>query len=184
VPFSLPIAASDRPVELLHCRSMLIPATAHAARWLASRTPWCVALLAIGSAAAPAQTIASLSDLSFGSFVAGNGGTLSVTIGSVRSTTGGLIAVGQGVTGSPAQFRVSGTGGATISITLPADNAVVLSDGKSHTMTLRSFVSAPAGTGTLDGAGKLTIRIGATLVVGSGQVPGSYSGTFPVTVNY
>lgn len=142
-------------------------------------------LLAIGSSAAAAQTITPMNDLSFGSFVASTGGTISVKTGGARSTTGGVIAVGQGTTDvAAAQFRISGTANATVSITLPADNVVVLSDGQSHTMKLKSFVSNPSGTGTLNGAGKKTVRIGATLVVGSGQVPGTYSGTFPVTVNY
>jgi hypothetical protein len=163
---------------------MLTPAPAPAARWSASRARCGALLLAIVSTATTAQTITPANDLSFGSFVASNGGTISVTVGNGRSTSGGVIAVQQGAAVTPAQFRVSGTGGASVAITLPADNVVVLNDGQSHTMSLRSFVSSPSGTGTLDGTGKTVVRVGATLVVGNAQAPGAYFGTFPVTVNY
>ncbi len=82
-----------------------------------------------------------------------------------------------------AQLNVSGTANASYTITLPLNNTVVLMDADSHTMALTSFTSSPS-SGLLSSGGAQTIRIGATLVVSNSQPPGSYSGTFNVTVNY
>jgi hypothetical protein len=148
--------------------------------------------LAIGSATAlalaatisavHAQSIHAVSDLQFGGFIAGSGGTVVVSPGSARNATGGVLLVGQGAGVAAAQFNVTGTSNASYTISLPADNTVLLTDG-SHTMALNSFVSQPA-FGTLSGGGAQTIRVGATLIVGSGQVPGGYAGSFSLTVNY
>jgi hypothetical protein len=52
-------------------------------------------------------------------------------------------------------------------------------------MTVTTFTSDPAGTGTLTG-GSEVVNVGATLNVSAGQPAGTYvSGTpFDVTVNY
>src|SRR5512133_7024 len=87
-----------------------------------------------------------------------------------------------GGTISAAVFTVTGTTGATYSITLPA--SAIISFG-AIAMTVNSFTSTPTPTGTLAG-GTETLRVGATLNVNGGQAPGLYtSGTpFVVTVNY
>ena len=51
-------------------------------------------------------------------------------------------------------------------------------------MGANTFISLPAVTGLLDGAGNQTLLVGATLVVGGSQVPNAYTITFPVTVDY
>jgi hypothetical protein len=51
-------------------------------------------------------------------------------------------------------------------------------------MTVGSFVSNPASTGTLSSGGTGTILVGATLTVSASQTAGAYTGTFTVTVNY
>ncbi len=133
--------------------------------------------------AAWAQSITRTADLSFGAFTAGSGGTVAVAASGLRTRTGGVILVNQGGSASAAQFNVSGTGGAVVILTLPADGTVTLSDG-SHTMALNTFVSSPVGLGTLSGGGTLSFSVGATLSVGASQPPGSYSGVFSVTVVY
>jgi hypothetical protein len=136
------------------------------------------------SVAASAQTIGAATSLSFGSFIAGSGGTVTVTPIGGRATTGGVLTVGQGAGVAAAQFTVLGTANATYSITVPADDIVLLNDGNGHSMALNSFVSSPTATGTLSGGGNQVIRIGATLIVGNNQMPGNYAGAFNVTVNY
>jgi hypothetical protein len=131
---------------------------------------------------AAAQSISTLSSLSFGSFVAGTGGSITVAAGGGRTSTGGVVTVGQGSTYAAAMFRVSGTASATYTITLPENNTVTLTDG-THTMALNTFTSSPP-TGTLSGGGMQLVQVGATLTVGNGQPPGNYTGTFNVTVNY
>lgn len=148
-------------------------------RWLA------LAACVLGASAVQAQiTIVNTGGLSFGSFVAGSGGTIAVATNGGRSKTGGVMLVAQGGSSTAAQFTVSGTAAATYVITLPSDATVALSDGNGHSMAVNSFVSYPSATGTLSGAGTQILSVGATLTVGNAQAPGSYTGSFPVTVNY
>ncbi len=143
-----------------------------------------LALLAMVAApSASTQTINGVTSLSFGSFIAGSGGTVVVSPTGLSTPTGGVLVVGHGGGVAAAQFTVMGTANASYSITLPADNTVELSDGNGHVMALNSFVSSPAANGTLVG-GSQAIRIGATLVVHPNQPPGTYAGAFNVTVNY
>ncbi len=141
-------------------------------------------LIALAVAPASAQTIGAATPLSFGSFLAGSGGSVVVSAGGARTQTGGVIVVGQGAGVAAAQFTVLGTANATYSISLPLDNTVVLSDGNGNSMTVNSFVSSPAATGTLSGGGNQLVRVGASLIVAPNQAPGSYAGSFNVTVNY
>jgi len=139
------------------------------------------------TATSPAQTPTNTTALSFGAFVAATGGTVTVTAGGARSRTGSVILVNQGGVVTAAQFTVTGTGGATFTITLPADGTLFLSDGASGSMALNSFSSSPPATasaGLLSGGGTATISVGATLTVSNAQAPGNYSGSFNVTVNY
>jgi hypothetical protein len=153
--------------------------------WLATALIAC----ALGAPAAQAQTIANSVPLSFGSFVAGVDGTVVVTPGSGR-TSGGVMLVPQGP-GSAAQFTFSGNAGTPYAITLPTDGMVMLTSG-SNTMAVHSFSSSPASVsvpadhivrGTLTG-GMQILYVGATLTVGPAQPPGSYTGSFTVTVNH
>lgn len=109
-----------------------------------------------------------------------------MSTGSLRSATGGVILVNSGP-GAASQSTVTGTEGSTYSITLPTDGVIFLTDDNSNTMAVNSFVSNPAATSESTGlllAGSQNIYIGATLSVSSDQPPGSYSGTFNVTVDY
>jgi hypothetical protein len=140
-------------------------------------------LLGFGASPSTSQTISGISSLSFGSFLAGSGGTLVISPAGTRSQTGGVLVIGQGA-GAAARFNVVGTANASYSISLPDNNTVTLSDGNGHAMTVNSFVSNPPRTGSLSGGGNQSICVGATLIVGPNQTPGAYSGAFSVIVNY
>jgi hypothetical protein len=77
-------------------------------------------------------------------------------------------------------FAITGEGTNTYAITLPASTTISYDV---NDMTVDSFVSSPDATGTL-AAGADTLRVGATLHSTGSQVPGSYTGTFDVTVVY
>jgi hypothetical protein len=131
--------------------------------------------------------IAKTTDLVFGKLaVGGTGGT--VTIGTNDSVTiagaGHTISQPASNTGSPtaAAFAVTGEGSFTYAITLPSSD-VTLSDGASHSMVVNTFTSNPSGTGTLS-SGAQTLKVGAMLTVGDAQTPGTYTGSFSVTVAY
>lgn len=133
--------------------------------------------------------ITKTSDLVFGKLAVGAvGGNVAISTADIVSISGAGTTVSQpvGNTGNPAAavFGVTGEAGFTYAITLPADGAVTITDGASHTMAVNGFVSNPGTTGTLSGAGTDSLKVGATLVVGNNQVPGTYTGTFNVTVSY
>ena len=141
-------------------------------------------LLTLPSLEAAGQTLQNTGSLAFGAFAAGGGGTISVSAFGARSKTGSIVLATQGGVPMAAQFLITGTPGATYTITLPADGTVQLSSGASS-MALNNFVSSPSGANIpLGGGGTQTIAVGATLTVSAAQPPGNYSGSFSVTVNY
>jgi hypothetical protein len=130
-----------------------------------------------------AISISNTRVLDFGSFVASAGGSVTVGTSGARSAVGHVMLVPSGG-GTAAQFKVSGTPGATYSISLPADGTVALVNGSGQSMGLRDFTSDPSGYGQLSLLGEQLLSVGATLDVGSNQPRGTYSGSFTVTVEY
>ena len=125
-------------------------------------------------------------DMNFGNIAVSPtiAGTVVLPTTGARTLTGGVTLPVVTGTVTAASFNVIGEGTSTYSITLPT-TAITLNGVPSGTMTVQSFVSNPAGTGTLT-AGAQTIKVGATLNVGAAQAAGIYSnaaGLF-VTVNY
>lgn len=152
--------------------------TAHVLRRVAIVAALCPL---VGPAAA--QSVSNTASLSFGAFLAGSGGTVVVSPAGFRSRTGGVLLIGQGAAAAASQFVVSGSAGAAYTLTLPANNLVMLADGNSHTMAVNAFVANPSG-GTLPAGGTQIVYVGASLSVGSGQPAGDYTGSYSVTANY
>ncbi|MES2758932.1 MAG: DUF4402 domain-containing protein [Pseudomonadota bacterium] len=148
-------------------------------------------LLALLPAAreACAQTVIVLNNTSgmdFGSFAAGTGGTIVLNAANgARSKTGTVILL-PSPAATQAGFDVSksknGTVNKTVSISLPVNNTVQLSSGANR-MFVNNFIASPASILSVPNSGT-PLAVGATLVVGAGQPPGNYSGTFSITVNY
>ncbi|MFB0903909.1 MAG: DUF4402 domain-containing protein [Nonlabens sp.] len=130
--------------------------------------------------------IAQSADMNFGN-VATNatGGTVVLTTGGATTKTGGVTLPAQTGTPTAAAFDVTGEGAYTYSIGLPGGPITLTESVSSNTMTVGTFISNPATTGTLTG-GAQTVNVGATLTVAGGQVPGAYTNTsdLTVTVNY
>ena len=129
-------------------------------------------------------SVAATSNLSFGNIIAGPGGTVTIATDGTRSSSGVTLPAGNPGTVSAAQFTVTGTGTSTFTIAVPATHTITRLTG-SETMTVGTFVSDPTPTGALVG-GTAPVRVGATLTVINGQVPGTYTnaGGFTLTVNY
>lgn len=128
-------------------------------------------------------TIGNTRSLSFGSFVAGTGGTVILSPQGQRSITGSVTVL-PSAPGHSAEFTVSGDPDATYFIDLPSDFSIMLT-GPGSDMPLTSFTSEPLGAGgQLGSGGAQVLSVGATLEVGSGQASGDYSGSFSVIVNY
>jgi hypothetical protein len=135
-------------------------------------------------ACAQTITLSNTRGLDFGRFVAGAGGTVIMGATGARSRTGGVILLTSPSAGV-AQFSASrGNGGAgkAISITLPANGSVSLSSG-SNSMAVNTFISSPATLTTISTTGT-PLSIGATLTVTANQPPGSYTGSFPLIINF
>lgn len=140
-------------------------------------------VLAITHSHAEVISISNTQGLAFGDFVAESTGSVTVGTEGARSATGGvfLIPSSQGL---PARFTISGSAYATYTIQLPPNDTVKLT-GPGIDMTVNNFVSSPSGAGgQLDASGAQTLNVGATLLVGSGQASGDYTGSFSVIVEY
>lgn len=139
-------------------------------------------------------TITKTSDLDFGRFAAGTaGGTVRVDNSGARlAATGGVILTAAGSTPTAAIFDVTGDNNATYSIDAATGTDTELDDGNANTMALAitgnltgaADTNAVPATGTLSAGGAQSIYIGGTLTVGANQVPGTYTGTITVTVDY
>lgn len=144
------------------------------------------ALLTNPAAAQSVTSVTKNADISFGTFIAGNGGTVTIEASSagIRSRTGSVVLPisSQFPQGNAASFTVSATDGYNYTIELPATNSVTLSSG-ANSMTIASFSSSPNGTLTTSG-GVATLYVGGTLTVGNNQPTGVYGGSFSVIIVY
>jgi hypothetical protein len=140
-------------------------------------------LLLTGVVTVSAQTsVTPLDELAFGTVAAVNGGTVTIGADGSRSVQG-LIDVAAAPGGGVATFDVQGTPSTVYSLSLPSSITLHRSTG-TETMTIDDFVTDPDGFGLLDGTGHQLISIGATLHVGAAQRPGTYSGSFDITLDY
>ncbi|MFC5461306.1 DUF4402 domain-containing protein [Massilia niabensis] len=148
-----------------------------------------LALLALPMADAFAQQVVTLSNargLDFGRFVAGSGGTVVLSATGVRSRTGGVVLLNSPNAGQ-AVFNVgksvNGSNNRAVIVTLPANGTIRLTSG-ANSMAVGSFVRSPTTATITIPNGGTTLSLGATLTVAPNQAPGTYSGSFPLTVNY
>jgi hypothetical protein len=77
-------------------------------------------------------------------------------------------------------FRVGGGFHASYAVTLP--EAVTLKSGNAE-LPITGFRTSN-GTGRLASDGTATFGVGASVTIPAGQAPGTYSGSYPVTVAY
>lgn len=133
-------------------------------------------------------SVAKTADLKFGSVAKGAaGGTVVIAANGNRTKTGDISLVNVG-TVQAAAFTVTGDAGREYVLTLPSA-AIEITSG-ANKMNVDTFTSSLSGRGTISGTigsgttGTQDITVGATLTVGSAQAPGSYTGSFKVTVNY
>jgi hypothetical protein len=149
----------------------------------------------VGSQAAIIQrlTLVKTADLQFGTNVGGNtAGTVVVGPDGAVSSTGGVVRAG-GQT-SPAQFYAYSRRNATASLRLGANFINITRLGGGATMRVDNFTISSTPPTTLSTSnttftlntpnGIFPFTIGATLHVGVHQMPGTYTGTFSVTMTY
>jgi len=127
-------------------------------------------------------TITAGANLNFGTIApSAVAGTVVISPAGARSATLGAGLVTDGANAPTAGvFTVTGATGYPVSITLPV-TATITSG--ANNMTVGTFLATPVNPVPIV-AGAATINVGATLNVGANQVAGSYTGTYPVSVNY
>jgi hypothetical protein len=128
-------------------------------------------------------SIVKISDLEFGTMIAGTAaGTVVIDpTTDARTTTGGTTAAG----GTPkaAQFLTYGTQNSILQVTrgpLP----VLSRAGGGATMNVTQLTLNGPVTRVVNPAGVLDLRVGGTLAVAANQLAGTYSGNFDITVTY
>ena len=169
---------------------------------------WLAALVACWAAASPAQaatgtgegraviirpaTLVNTGPLSFGNLISGpTPGTATVSPAGARSTTGGVTPVGGTV--SAAAFTAMNDSGGWLNllrIIRPTSPITLTRVGGGATMTVDNFTLS-VGNG-LFGSGwyfvpsntVFTFTVGGRLSVAANQMPGTYTGTFEITVDY
>jgi len=91
--------------------------------------------------------------------------------------------------GNRARFKIIGQPDQIVTISDPG--SIIIYDGQGNNMTVDTFVGAGSGNDTewrgwqqLRTSGISRFNVGATLTVKPNQPPGTYVGTFTITVNY
>ena len=138
-----------------------------------------------GQVAAPSALVA-VTGLRFGTFAQPLvGGTIVMAPQSTFTTTGDLgtaSSIIQSTTRGAASFTLAGNPGATFGIYGVA--SVTISNGSAK-MTVGQFTTdAFFAIGQLSTSGTASFNIGGTLTASANQAPGTYTGTFPITVQY
>jgi hypothetical protein len=131
-------------------------------------------------------TVIQISDLSFGAFYQGTGGTVSVDNAGVRTRTGDIVLLGLGYTVTSAVFRITGRPGTMVNITFGPDSHLDGSNGGYLELHIDPNISPPSPL-ILMGSDPVTLdlHVGGTITVGSSLTDkrGSYTGTYTIIFN-
>jgi hypothetical protein len=130
----------------------------------------------------PAVTL--VRNLSFGAFYTGTtGGTVTISPAGLRTSTGTVLLLGLGIPFASAQFNINSNPGTVLSILNGPDASLTWSG---YSMNLQIGTSNPASPFVNSNPYTVPVQltVGATLTVGApaANPPGSYSGTFEITI--
>lgn len=129
-------------------------------------------------------TLLKRDDLNFGIVVtSGPAGTVTLNpVTNAVTTTGGITAA-PGVRHA-ARFTGAASGGPVVIIRLPNQPVPLTRVGGTQTVTLSNFTLDGPDRRTMASAGSFDFRVGGRVAIGANQAPGTYLGTFTVTVQY
>lgn len=130
-----------------------------------------------------ALQLTKVRDIDFGSATPSvlQNGYITLSPTGLHQVNGGIAAYDP--TGAqPAQYTVSGVPSAPFAVMFSA-STIYLSNG-TQTLMISDFVIENGPTQVLGLDGTAQFRVGANLYVGAAQMPGTYTGTFSVTVAY
>lgn len=112
------------------------------------------------------------------------GGTVTLSPLSDEATYSNIKSKINSSTETRASFDVTGEAGALFSIILPSSDVTLTRASGTETMTVGDFTTEASLTENTLTSGESSFHVGATLNVIANQVPGNYSGSYAVTVNY
>lgn len=126
--------------------------------------------------------LSKTSDLDFGIIIPGGAvGTVTLVPSTNAESFGGGV-VYAAATGQPAIFAITGAANHAYSIAA-TPSPLTLNGSLGGTMSL-TLVTDLGASGTLNGTGNGTVKVGGTLSVGATQTEGNYTGNFQMTVSY
>lgn len=140
----------------------------------------------VGAQVAAPIALVAVNVLQFGSLAQPQtGGTIVMSPQGTISTTGDLgpaSSIAQSGPRGAASFRLTGNPGSNFAIYGVA--SVTISNGSAR-MTVGQFTTdAWFATGQISPTGSASFNIGGTLTATANQAPGTYTGTFPIIVQY
>jgi Domain of unknown function (DUF4402) len=133
----------------------------------------------------------SVENLHFGEVIRGaTAGTVTIAPNGTRTKTGGVTLVGN--LHQPAEFAGMGTNNQRVDLSLGANQIFITGPGapmRVHTFVIGSTPTAiltttPRRFRINSPTGIFMFPVGATLDVGANQTPGTYTGTWSITLNY
>ena len=128
-------------------------------------------------------TVLKKTDLDFGTLVVTGAGTAVIDpLTGAPTATGGVVPVG--TKAHAATFAATGNRNSVVNIRLPKGAITVKRIGGTQTMAVSSWTIDGNTNRKVPPSETVDFAIGATLTVGANQVPGVYTGTFSVTVQY
>ena len=128
-------------------------------------------------------TVLKRGDLDLGKLAVTTGGTAVVDpLSGARTATGGVIPAGTGF--HPATFTGTGNRNSVVNIRLPSKATTVTRVGGTETMTVSNWTLDGKTNRKVPPSQTFDFAVGATLTVGANQAPGTYVGTFDVTIQY
>lgn len=133
-------------------------------------------------------------DLAFGRIIPGStAGTVVLAPDGTRTRTGG-VQLASGPAAQPAAFAGRGSFNQRVAISVSSNTVTLNRVGGGGTMTMDTFIIGSSPTAALTtsplafriatSTGMFQFPVGATLRVKANQAPGSYVGTFAVTLQY
>ena len=128
-------------------------------------------------------TLVKLRDMDFGGLgVLANGSATINPVTEVMTVTGGVVRLG----GTPraARFAGSTSSSAVVIIRIPNQPVLLTRVGGTETLRADNFTLDGQSKRTMARAGVFEFNVGASVYPAAGQVEGTYSGTFEVTIQY
>jgi Domain of unknown function (DUF4402) len=131
-----------------------------------------------------AQSLYATQDLAFGTFAVLAAGSVTVLPSGARVAQGSVVTVNAAAAHAPAVFEVVGPAGHAYSVSLPSDHTVWLTSGPGQSVPLSGFRIEGNNLLVIGPGGRSVIQLGATLNAPSAMPPGSYRGSFSLTINH